>query len=274
MANYKLTNKDFDENFEVQLKLIKNSSELYDKGNEYEAIHLASNLRVLLHDKNRNVSLLTHLNIKSKIKYLSTAFDYQPANLLSHFGLGYISTSIKQSEYKPNLEIDYSKSKLLNFDDWWNEIVLSDNKVFISRKEIVLGIADREGGAHIDDEVGEEQRRFSKGNGLGWEANGIPIISNTYYVSLRVIAQEIIESILLFKEGIYVDHFLSNVSIPFKRKKPNGQIYYVWINQKYLDISENINQDLTSVENIKMRLFVEKYKFKTDKKVLIINKVV
>lgn len=274
LPNYKLSNKDFIENFMIQLKLIKNSCDLYDKGDEFEAIHLASNLRVLLHDKNRNVSLFEHLEIKHKVKYLSTTLDFQPANLMSHFGLGYIRTTNIQSEYKPNLDLDYSRSKLLNFDEWWNEIILSDTNEFVSRKDVILGIADKEGGAHIDSEIDDVQRKFSKENGLGWESNGVPILTNTYYVSLRVIAQEILESLKLFEEAKFIDHYLSNLYIPFRRKKPNGQVYFVWINQKLKKESDKINQDLTCIENIEMKHYIEKYKIKSDKTFILINKIV
>lgn len=49
---------------EEQLKLLKNSSELYDKGRIEEALDIAKTLRTLFHDTKTSISLFKQLNQK------------------------------------------------------------------------------------------------------------------------------------------------------------------------------------------------------------------
>ena len=57
---------------EEQLKLLKNSCELYDKGRIEEALDIAKTLRTLFHDTNSSRSLFKQLNQKDTINLLST----------------------------------------------------------------------------------------------------------------------------------------------------------------------------------------------------------
>lgn len=48
-----------------------------------------------------------------------------------------------------------------DFDEWWNKIVISDGNVqgntYFTRKDIVLYLADKEGGAHVDSNYDKEK---------------------------------------------------------------------------------------------------------------------
>lgn len=53
---------------EEQLKLLKNSAELYDKGRVEEALNIAIRLRVLFYDTANSTSLIKYLKQKETIR--------------------------------------------------------------------------------------------------------------------------------------------------------------------------------------------------------------
>lgn len=55
------------------------------------------------------------------------------------------------------------------FVDWWNDPVLKDNRGrTFCRRELVLNVADTDGGAHVDPELEEAYMAISRENSLGW----------------------------------------------------------------------------------------------------------
>lgn len=220
--NYKLNVDDLNEHLFTQLTLLKKACNDFDSGFDISAIQMSSILRILLKD-----SLFEKLNILNSIKYLSTVNQYLPTNLVSYFGLGYISASNENGKYMPDLEFfnESSNDKLLDFDDWWNEIVLSNNKESFSRRDIILGISDKEGGAHVDSRISYGQRTMTKENGLGWKVNEIDISDNVFYVSLRVISEEILWSIDFSENSSFEIHF----TVPSQEihKEPYQIIIYI-----------------------------------------------
>lgn len=273
MQKYQLTKSDFEEKLDQQIELLYKSCQDFDYGYEISALHIASSLRVLLHDTKKSVSLLTHLDIKNDLKYISSTVNYIPSNMIAHFGLGIIQSSSSEGKYIPNINIDFDTSKLVCFNDWWNEIVLSDLTTHITRRDIILGLADKEGGAHVDDKVDIIQRKMTKENGLGWEANGVPFMTNTYFVSIRVIAQELLESLAFKKDAVFVSHYIQRVSIPYKRSFLDGQVYFSWINQKEREMAEKLFRDPNVETNVEVTHYVEKYKLKSRNKTILISKL-
>jgi len=93
MAKHKFTTKEFEQKKHELVKLLKLACKNYDDGEEMSALNIATNLRVILHDTSISTSLLSLIKVKDKIKYLSSVHQYLPTNLVSYFGLGYISAS-------------------------------------------------------------------------------------------------------------------------------------------------------------------------------------
>ncbi len=153
---YKQTKDELLEHFQEQLSFLKSSIEAFDNGNIGESKRIASALRLLLHDTRNSHSLMKQLVYKDKIKYFDTANNWDEENLVSHFGL--VALNIKSDEneklvrFLPKLEP--KKKKLFNFRIWWEKIVIVDTKKNkFSRKDIVLTVADQDGGAHVDPKI-------------------------------------------------------------------------------------------------------------------------
>ncbi len=204
----------------IQLKILSHSCESYDNGLEEIARHIALSLRVLLHHKGHSRSLFEQVKIRN-MSYLDTAGDLDPRNLISECNLvkmriqsGDNGTSLS---YEPLLadfqDIRPHKVKLVLFDKWWNKNVIKDKDgQFMSRRTLILNVADTDGGAHVDPELDEIYNNFSRNNSLGWiisdgnlaEYKGV----NPHLAAVRQIAYEVIETVRL-KQPHYLQQTMS-----------------------------------------------------------------
>lgn len=80
---------------------------------------------------------------------------------------------------------------------WWKAVVFKDQRGNrFSRKDIVLTVANQDGGAHVDPELDEDYDALSKKNTLGWTFKSgdaeIPWPSNPVPASIRQIAHEVL----------------------------------------------------------------------------------
>lgn len=140
---------------------------------EIEAKRIATSIRVLIHDKNKSESLLKHLNIKSKIRFVDSAAP-NDGRLHSMTGMtgvrgskndGYFGLVAKINNqgqlnsvplFIQHLKEWYQSYQKIDFNTWWDNLIIEVAGQSFSRKDIVLMIADKDGGAHVDKIVSEE----------------------------------------------------------------------------------------------------------------------
>jgi hypothetical protein len=195
------TSKMLQDHLKSQLKFIENSSSLYDQGNEEEAQRLAVSIRVIFHDTRNSTSLLKQMQIKNNIFLISSSSQYIPVNLVAYNGIvGMRSTG----EYIPLCNMDdQSSNKWHLFEDWWNELIVNDNAYTFSRKDIVLMIANKDGGAHVDGEIDDGYANLAYNNSLGWMYSDgtqeYPFTNNAAYATVRQIAHEVLISLRHFE---------------------------------------------------------------------------
>ena len=128
-----------------QLRFISRSSEAFDKGAEEEAIRIAVSLRVIFHDTRNCVSILKHLELKDQ-KVLSSASGH--GNWQDYLGHKLDLKSPTPMTMVPLLKAKFSEVSL---GDWWeNESVFRHNGEKFSRRKIILSVAEKDGGAHVD----------------------------------------------------------------------------------------------------------------------------
>ncbi len=163
----------------------------FDKGFVGEAKRLAVSLRVILHQTNNSHSLLRQLKVQSG--FYDTAHDYDPKNLMTHHGLVGIRISPTGTQFTPHLTPERHITKQ-PFPKWWNKIVIVDkNKSEFSRRQLVLALANQDGGAHVDPELDQSYANLSRHNSVGWVVgNGITEtpLENVELFSVRQIAHE------------------------------------------------------------------------------------
>lgn len=159
----------FTEKFHEQLRFLERSCQAFDQGAEDEAIRLAASLRIIFHSTSRVTSLVTHLRLAPRKMLSSTR------------GLGdwkdYLSIQLDLVSPQPvkALPILGTQFKELTIEKWWSE-----EPVFIylgkghSRRQIILSIADKDGGAHVDEKLEEYYEHLCAGEyGIGIQTDNL-----------------------------------------------------------------------------------------------------
>ena len=197
-------------------------------GNEVEAIEIAARLRVLLHTTRSQTSLLDQMHVTPELLFASTATPYYGKNIIPYMGLSVITFRVdKESKY--TCPEEYDKFKYLTFADWWNEIIIDDKKNVFSRRDIVLNIADTDGGTHVDGKLYQDYDNLTHHNSIGFSLEtpfpSVPTqpTNNIAYQSIRVIAQEFIISY-----DFYLQKIRGSRLVDEKEEKKLKAIVYMW----------------------------------------------
>ena len=199
-TKYSQSNIDLWDLLKEQLRFLKNSNASYDDGFEGEAKRLAVTIRVLVYDTNNSTSLLYQLVIKHKLKMLNTASQMIPNNLLGHQGLVimkvqappgasvFVSPTIVGEEtethesilgvqpgnvtYEPIINVPpnpHLSPSWVSFTRWWKEIVIKTAEgTTFTREQLVLAMANKDGGAHVDPKLDSDYANLTKFNSQGW----------------------------------------------------------------------------------------------------------
>ena len=191
-----------------QIRFLQNSCRSYDEGFHGEAKRLATVIRVLVHDTPRSKSLLGQLKCKNTIFY-DTAYDYNPNNLLAHMGLVGFRIGPNGPEYWAPLDDGPpGRPKVwVPFDRWWNKTVFKKDACELTRKDVILSLADQDGGAHVDPRLDDAYAALSRNNLLGWmyEVEGVqqgPLLG-----AERAAARQIAHAMLVTLERKFPAYF-------------------------------------------------------------------
>jgi len=197
---YLRTKQDMLHKLSEQVSFIESSNNLFDKGHLHEAIRLAQSARVLLHDTNnsKSTSVFHQLDIKRLLKFVNSASRDPDGNLLPYIGLCGIRTGSTVSFYSPLDDRPFPFSRE-SFQNWWNAIILDDREGnLFSRKDVVLWLANKDGGAHVDENIDQKYYDLISGKIIGWEkhdSNGDGFIDNVHFFTMRQISHELLKSI-------------------------------------------------------------------------------
>lgn len=186
------------------VEFLERSAGAFDEGFESEAKRLAVVLRVLLHDTDMSHSLLEQLGVKRRLNFLDTAQPIDPKNLANTPGLLMMRATWTggggvKGDYVAPLGMERPfPPRSSRFTAWWDQPVMKVDGTW-SRKQLVLILANQEGGAHIDPSLDERYEALARQNGLGWRAVGPvqddPFNGNAVSVAVRQIAYEVLETL-------------------------------------------------------------------------------
>lgn len=158
----KRTNDDLQEKLAQQLQLLILSCNNFDSGLEVESLNIATRLRVLLHDTTDSKSLLKQLGLKSDTLFLDSMAPIDPIPtgeyrngqpIMSVSGMPpgvAFSMSPGGARYVAPLDNSPLARGMIAFANWWNDETISTGEGRCSRKKLVLDLANKEGGAHVD----------------------------------------------------------------------------------------------------------------------------
>lgn len=167
----KLSKADLLVHLKEQMGFLTRSCAAYDIGYRDEAKRIAVVLRVLFHDTKTSKSLLGQLGIKQSMALLNSALPIISGNLISHAGLTMMQLGGGTGEFVPRLNENPTGRPLkkLFFQDWWNAtVVIDQQKNQFTRRELVLAVTNKDGGAHIDPNLDAAYAALTRDNTMGW----------------------------------------------------------------------------------------------------------
>ncbi len=170
MTRHRQTDSELMEHLYEQMGFLRRSAEDYDAGDFSEAKRLATNLRVLLHDAKKSKSLLAQLGLKKELRFIDTAgpigrdsFEFLPGGRFrASIGIAVPLAPIAWGSWKGFLFIARLDDHRTNFNSlpfhtWWTSpVVAIPPKFRLSRRDLVLGVANQDGGAHVDETLREQ----------------------------------------------------------------------------------------------------------------------
>lgn len=156
-----------------QLTFLIASSRSYDQGNHAEAKRIATILRILFHETRKCRSLLGQLRLRNN-DWLDTSAAYDPENQASHVGIMSIRFEAGRIPWLIPRGTPDGSSKVIDFDKWWSHPVIvavaGPKKTYFSRQNVILNVADTDGGAHVDPELEDVYEELSRKNSVGYTA--------------------------------------------------------------------------------------------------------
>ena len=178
------TSAELDLRYDEQFGLLKKSCDEYDAGDERDIRRIALSLRILLHDTRRSKSLLELLGRKDYL-FFDSARDISPTHLISDFARVVMPmTGPNARHIVLPCETPTHMVWMVPFEAWWNKVVVRVPSLFnLTRADLVLTMADQDGGAHVEANV-EERYYDSPRDGFGawqfknWsaETDGTPVL--------------------------------------------------------------------------------------------------
>lgn len=188
-----------------QLDFLRSSAGAYDAGKEHEAKRLAAVIRTVAHDTRHSRSLLTQLGVRDRLPFIDRGPPLPPTFRATYISFGLTVVQMTFGSYgevyyipafdRPNPERLHPP---VAFTDWWNRTVLDDRQGgLFSRKALVLALANKEGGAHIDTALEESYRALTRENSLGFTQgeDERPISNSIVCASVRHVAAELIHTL-------------------------------------------------------------------------------
>jgi hypothetical protein len=170
--------------FDEQIDYLESSNKLFDGGKIAEAKRLAVPLRVLFHHTSRSHALLNQLGLNETLTWVDSAGRPDPNNLLPEWGLVQSGINIEDGKATPLFRaplgdrppkmirtgsLRLSRGSRIPFEEWWTEHVVKDaDGPLFSRKDFVLALANKEGGAHVDPEILQSYNKIANLNSMGW----------------------------------------------------------------------------------------------------------
>lgn len=194
--------EELQEHFDDHLHFLKSSADAFDNGFDSEAKRLAVSIRVMVHDTKNSHSLLKQLTLDRP--FYDTCMEINPAAVNPQNGLlgCRIGLPTRRFYYAP-LDEAITEARMVEFGTWWNaEVIIDKNRNRFSRKDIVLAVVNKDGGAHVDPSLNAAYSDLSRKNSMGWlqltnDQGAIPV-EGPEKAAVRQIAHEILKTFISY----------------------------------------------------------------------------
>lgn len=201
MTDHQQSIQELASHLDEHLGFLKASADAYDLGFEGEAKRIAVSIRVLVHDTRNSKSLLGQLGRKSG-QFVDSAIPITPENKSTHSGL--VVTSIVPgtgAKYVAFLDDrPGGQAAKTDFETWWSTAVFVDSQGrALSRKDLVLTVANQDGGAHVDPQLDGAYADLSRNNSLGLfytDGTRSEPLGGPEKAALRQVCHEVLKTLL------------------------------------------------------------------------------
>lgn len=151
---------DLKDSLRKQLAFIKTSTDRILSGDLDEAVRLATAVRVIVHHTRTSTSILTQLGCSAPLM-LATGTPLGPKAIFGESGLTLIKTESSGTHIEPSFDrIPFKRN--VAFNTWWGERIFLIGGRSLTRKQLILAAANKDGGAHVDD-LPEDYAMFKDG---------------------------------------------------------------------------------------------------------------
>ncbi|AMA58064.1 hypothetical protein [Bradyrhizobium sp. CCGE-LA001] len=182
-----------------QMEMLKASSENYDRGNCWEAKRLATTVATLLLDGRGKIRpLLVQLGLRSTLQFISTARSLETMRpRLALVAILLDGGPVRYSPYCDTEDFKLPWTHEMKFQEWWEEPVFgaADGRT-LSRKNVVFSLRSQDGGAHFDENWGNDLSKMiaTTNDEQLTTGDGKPI-ANAHLGTMRQIAWELTETL-------------------------------------------------------------------------------
>lgn len=170
-----------EEKLKEQYGFLKRSIDSFMDGHISEALRIATTLRVLVHETVSSTPLLKQLNPNYR---RLTIVDVPPPGPVRPGGvvLFYIGVGVEMSQQKgarPIIDLQNGPptQQLVTIESWWNQIILifsdAGQRIVFTRRQLLLTLANKEGGAHVDTSLPAAYEKFVLDSPLKFAVNGV-----------------------------------------------------------------------------------------------------
>lgn len=196
-----LTRDDLISHLVEQLQFLDASCDSYDRGFMLESKRIAVALRVLFHDTGASHSVLGLLGEKNTMRFPSNLLGVpapeDPAMTVVQVVKGGLAAACFSLESDESLWVPFYETRPIDFvqstsfEDWWKTPVMSDATGHsFSRRNFVLIVANKDGGAHVDRSgLPVDFEALTQGS-MGWVSDSSQPLQSPAPAALRHIAEE------------------------------------------------------------------------------------
>lgn len=193
---------DLEELLQEQIGFLERSCVAFEDGYIDEAKRIAVIVRVLLHDTAISHSLFMQLTYKDYM-LIDTCPSLEVGIPGKIFQAGLAIPSLKG--YVPRHKVSSTANPVwLGFDNWWNNPVIKTKDRTYSRRELVLILANKEGGAHVNPTLTahfEKLKHEGSGMSISRDGEDPKPMTKEEHACLRQIAYELLESLAAIQSG-------------------------------------------------------------------------